>query len=287
MPPDGVLGLRRHLGAAQLLALRPDAVQPGIDPAANDLPLLFTEHACHLDHGAATRRGAVDGLLVGIEGNASSIEFGQGVYDVENAASQSVDGPDHEDIEPPPHRVLEHPIERRSLVSTLGSADTLVFVGLDDYPATVFCDLDQDEPLVICCLIVTADAQVGCSANALGAHSSDHPRYGTIRNDTIYPEIVELSAWEWSLCARDLSDGPHRLGGLEPRPRLVCTPTRRMGSSVQRKRVDARPMRPCRSLESDGIEHRSVRKKSLYLAVSPDMNRTPESGQAVDRPRHR
>ena len=136
-------------------------------------------------------------------------------------------------------------------------------------------------------LVLAAHAQVGCSANALGAHSSDHPRYGTIRNDTIYPEIVELSAWEWSLCARDLSDGPHRLGGLEPRPRLVCTPTRRMGSSVQRKRVDARPMRPCRSLESDGIEHRSVRKKSLYLAVSPDMNRTPESGQAVDRPRHR
>ena len=36
------------------------------------------------------QRGAVDGLLVGIECNASSIEFRQGVYEVQQAAPQPV-----------------------------------------------------------------------------------------------------------------------------------------------------------------------------------------------------
>jgi hypothetical protein len=42
--------------------------------------ILLTEYACH-----------VDGLLVGLEGHDSSIEFGRGVYDVEHAAPESID----------------------------------------------------------------------------------------------------------------------------------------------------------------------------------------------------
>ena len=39
---------------------------------------------------------------------ASSIEFGEGIRHVENAAPQSVDRPHHQDIELSPHRLLEH-----------------------------------------------------------------------------------------------------------------------------------------------------------------------------------
>ena len=78
--------------------------------------LLFAEHGRHLDHGSSPWRGAVDGLLVGIEGNASSIEFGQGICHVQNASAQPVDGPDHQDIELSPHRVLEHRVECWALI---------------------------------------------------------------------------------------------------------------------------------------------------------------------------
>ena len=72
-------------------------------------------------------------------------------------------------------RVAEHLVECGTLISTLGSADALVFVGLDDYPATVFCDLHQDEPLVFGRLVVAAHAQVDRSTSAISAHSSARP----------------------------------------------------------------------------------------------------------------
>jgi hypothetical protein len=71
------------------------AVEAGEDPAPNDLPLLLAEHRRHLDHGSAHWRGAVDGLLDGMESDSGSIEFGDGICDVKNAAPQSVDRPHH------------------------------------------------------------------------------------------------------------------------------------------------------------------------------------------------
>ena len=46
----------------ELRPLDTDALKAGVDPAANDLPLLFTERACHLNHRTAHRGGAVDRL---------------------------------------------------------------------------------------------------------------------------------------------------------------------------------------------------------------------------------
>ena len=77
---------------------------------------------------------------------------------MENTPPKPVDGPDHQDVEPP-HRVLEHLVKGGALIPALRSANPLVFVGLDNYPATVFCDARQDEALVLCGLIVTADVQ--------------------------------------------------------------------------------------------------------------------------------
>ena len=81
------------------------------------MPARRFEHRCHLDHGPTHRRGAVDSLLVGIEGSTSSIQFRQCVCDVKDAAPQPVDRPDHQDVEASPYRVLEHCIERWALNS--------------------------------------------------------------------------------------------------------------------------------------------------------------------------
>jgi hypothetical protein len=81
------------------------------------------------------------------------------------------------------------------------------------------------------------------------------------RNDTTYRGFVELSASDWALCARDLCD---------------------------RGIVTGRILRLRPGWYSDGIGMQgSVRKKSLYLGDTSDMNLTADSGQAVDRPRHR
>ena len=92
------------------------------DPTANDLPFRLAEDGRHLDHGPSHRRGAVDRLLVGIEGNAGIIEFSKGVGDVENAAPKSGDGPHHQDIEPSPYRVPEHRGECGALIPAFCAA---------------------------------------------------------------------------------------------------------------------------------------------------------------------
>jgi hypothetical protein len=82
-------------------------------------------------------------------------------------------------------------------------------------------------------------------------------------------------AREWapvlSICAMEASPP----GEFEPVPGPVRIPPM-YGPPVQRRRVDARPMRPCNS-RSDGAEiQRSVRKKSLYPGDTSDINRPPE-----------
>jgi hypothetical protein len=44
MRPDGVFDLRRPLGAAELLALLADTIQPGKDSGAEHRSLLFAKH---------------------------------------------------------------------------------------------------------------------------------------------------------------------------------------------------------------------------------------------------
>jgi hypothetical protein len=45
---------------------------------------------------------------------------------MENAAPQSVDRPDHQDIEPSPGRVLEHRVECGSLIPAFRATDPLI-----------------------------------------------------------------------------------------------------------------------------------------------------------------
>ena len=59
----------------------------------------------------------------------------------------------------------------------------------------------------------------------------------------------------------------------EPAPRLVCV-RNRLGLYTQRTLAAERSLRSCNRLKSDGVEMlRRVRKKSLYLGDSSDMDR--------------
>ena len=59
-----------------------------------------------------------------------------------------------------PHGVLEHGVERRTLISAFGATDPLILVFLDNHPATMIGHPLKDEPLVLGGLIVAADAQI-------------------------------------------------------------------------------------------------------------------------------
>ena len=139
----------------------------------------------------------------------------QGIGDVQDTAPQSVDRPHHQDIEPPPYRVLEHHVECGALIPTFGSADSVILVGLDNRPATVLGYLLKDEPLILSGLVVAAHAKVDRSASAIGAHLL---RLATskklCRNDTMDRDFVERCAWEWAPCGSRSERWPHRLSGL-------------------------------------------------------------------------
>jgi hypothetical protein len=91
---------------------------------------------------------------------------------VQDAAPESVDRPDHQNVEPSPHGILQHGVECRALIPAFGAADALVLVSLDDRPTAMLCDTLQDEALVLSRLIVAAHAQVDRSADAIDAHGS-------------------------------------------------------------------------------------------------------------------
>ena len=78
----------------------------------------------------------------------------------------------HQDVIPATHRIFQHLIKGRALVPPFGSAETLVFVGLDDQPATMICHPLKNEPLVFRGLVVAAHAQIDRGAHATGVYGS-------------------------------------------------------------------------------------------------------------------
>jgi hypothetical protein len=118
--------------------------------------------------------------VVAIEPYTGSIEFSQRVCYVENAAAKPVDRPHHQKIEPPPDRVAKHRVGCRTLVPAFGAADSLVFIGQSDHPATVPGDLLQDEPLILGALVIAAHSEIDRCAEDVGAHALTLSGYETI-----------------------------------------------------------------------------------------------------------
>ena len=102
-----------------------------------------------------------------IQADAGSTEFGQGVRHVQDASTKPVGRPYHQDIKPTPYRVLEHLVEaggRSRPLAPLMPWSSYVWTIAQ---ATMLSDLGENEPLVLCGLIVSADAQIDRCANAV------------------------------------------------------------------------------------------------------------------------
>src|SRR5262249_62067978 len=69
-----------------------------------------------------------------IQIHAAGFEVLDGVEQVAQRAPHSVDCPSHNDIEAPSSCVLEHGIEARASVSSLGTRDARIAVDLDHIP---------------------------------------------------------------------------------------------------------------------------------------------------------
>jgi hypothetical protein len=79
---------------------------------------------------------------------------------VDERASEPVDGPRHHDIEISPTSIAQHPIETRALRTTFGAADPGVRVDLHDVPAPALRDPSQFPYLVLYRLGVGADPHI-------------------------------------------------------------------------------------------------------------------------------
>lgn len=99
----------------------------------------------------------VDALLLGNQRDIGCIQFRHSLLEVQNRATKTIHQPYEKDIEPTAHEVLEHLVERWSLVPALTAADPGVLVFLDDLEATVSGQCRQDDPLVRRGFAVPAD----------------------------------------------------------------------------------------------------------------------------------
>src|SRR6516165_5730567 len=121
LPSHLPLGRAVYLRPAELHALGDSALEARFDALADHRPLELSERAGDLENELAHRRRRVDGLLIQIQIHAACFEVLDGVEQVAQRAAHSVDRPSHNDIELPPAGVLEHGIEARPSVSSLGA----------------------------------------------------------------------------------------------------------------------------------------------------------------------
>jgi hypothetical protein len=73
--------------------------------------------------------------------NPEGAQLGQEADQVLQAAAETIDGPGHHDIELALSGVAAQRVEGRALVATLGAADAMILVDLDDLAADARGDL--------------------------------------------------------------------------------------------------------------------------------------------------
>src|SRR6516225_7435795 len=149
-----------YLRPAELHALSDSALEAGFDSLANHCALKLSERAGDLENELAHRRRRVDGLLVQIQIHAAGFEVLDRVEQVNEGTAQAVNRPCHDDIELPPAGVLEHGIESRPSVSSLGARDACIAVDLHDVPTAPPGHLPKLADLILHRLCVGAHPHV-------------------------------------------------------------------------------------------------------------------------------
>ena len=159
---DGILDLPPNLRTTEFPALLADPIQSGHDSRSDHRPFQFSEHRGYLHHCPPERTGAINALLIADQSDSGGVEFRHRLCDMEYAAPETIHGPDQKNVEPAAHGVLEHLIERWTLLPPFAAADPLILVLLNDLEPTALRQLGQNDSLVLRGLAVTADPKVDC-----------------------------------------------------------------------------------------------------------------------------
>jgi len=139
---------------AELRALCDRALKASADALPDHAALKLGERAADLKHELAGRRRGVDRLLVEVEIDAAGLQRLDGAQQVDQASSDAINTPRHDDVELAPGRILEHLVEAWTLIAALCAANACITVLLDDVPAPPFGDLAQGGDLVLDRLLV-------------------------------------------------------------------------------------------------------------------------------------
>src|SRR6266498_4965483 len=114
---------------------------------------------------AAGRRG-IDALLMEVEVDLQGMQLGQERDQVLQRTANSINRPRHDDVELAPGRALAQGVESGPPISTLGAADALVAIDVDDLAAHPVGDLPERALLVLGRLPIQrtdADVQSGAA----------------------------------------------------------------------------------------------------------------------------
>src|SRR6516165_4215317 len=156
---------------AELRALCDSALKASVDALLDHAALKLGERAADLKHELAGRRRGVDRLLVEVQIDAAGLQRLDRAQQIDQASSDAIDTPRHDDVELAPGRILKHLVETWTSIAALRAADTGVVILLDHLPAPPFGDLAQGGDLVLNGLLVGRYADV--NSGALLHHS--HP----------------------------------------------------------------------------------------------------------------
>ncbi len=133
---SGSGGIRDAGRATKFLPFLSSTLYAKFDPLSNQITLELRKGRKHPEHQFSRWGRRIDGLLVEVELNALGVKIVHGGHEVLERATETVDAPDGDEVEFPSRRCLEHLVERRAPIPSLGSADTIVSKGSDDVPAT-------------------------------------------------------------------------------------------------------------------------------------------------------
>ena len=132
--------------------------RPRLTLAANDRPLELGECARYLEQQAACRRRGVDVLLIQVKVDPNRFQVLDRAKKVAERTPNPIYRPCHDEIEPTPIGVLEHPIERWAFIAAFSAADPEILIDLCNRPSATLGDPFQFETLVLCVLAARAGA---------------------------------------------------------------------------------------------------------------------------------
>src|SRR6516164_6884500 len=147
---DGWINFR----PTKLLALCDRPLEASVDAMPDHAALKLGKGTANLKHQLACRCGRVDRLLIEVEIDTAGLQRLDSAQEIDQASSDAINTPRHDDVELAPGRILKHLVEVWTPIAALCAADTGIAVLIDDDPAPPFGDLAQGDDLVLDGLLV-------------------------------------------------------------------------------------------------------------------------------------